>query len=611
MAVQNHSYSTQLNLEDDHLESNLAYFPKNSLIYKISYKNKIPSGHFIVYYPDGNPLMEGHLDEAQFKDTVRIWHQHGILGSELVYKNNTLCGRMRTYKRDGVIENENIYNDSGYLIAERRFYDNGSKKSEVNYLEGSRKRFLHHGMQTYWHENGELSAKYVYDSGKLIDWAYSYHPNGQLSRKTYYIKGQKDSVETIYDEEGRIQYKRAYKENSYNGINMAWWKNGNLRWTGKYKNGKQDSIWYYYNEDGSQASVKSYKEGLLSANFSGRSCECVDSTNLKIGFAPLLNDLADLKTVQERSFDFHSPIGDAYNHLFYTGLQTSSSSTSGFYTFNLITFQKLSIQVPDKTGVHLILNPCVTLGRMSKPMRCHVNFSFEDKMQTDISIETDYLALRFNPYIVHRKDSGAPTNANKYALENNTELLFKAKSIDYNKRDYIRLNSVSDICFPHSEIGNSGIGLDLKSCEINLNPSSDLFKYRFKDYDYYTEHYGGYFNRKWNREKEESTSILDNFTGIYAYKCELDLPSDLFNTDSSFKVSGKDLILGGNFLVVTARLKASIGKGLNYTLNTGSKSYTFFAKDIEEKLKAKGFDKVKTTYDEKTSEFIIYLFLSL
>ena len=88
-------------------------------------------------------------------------------------------------------------------------------------------------------------------------------------------------------------------------------------------------------------------------------CQCIDSTKLKVTYAPKLSELASLEEVRKKSFNFHEPIGDFYNNLFYINYQFNINLGNGLWcTFDLLAFKEIYLNIPDKNGIKLILN-CV------------------------------------------------------------------------------------------------------------------------------------------------------------------------------------------------------------------------------------------------------------
>jgi|GEM_PF-1555649 len=595
-----------------------SYYHKQALRLMYTEQHGFLNGPYTMYYPDGKKLLETVLINNISNDTIRIWNPLGFLMSEKRTKNGLIRGRLREFYQTGILNSEVVYNDSGLVLSTQEMYENGRIKNLNRYLAGNRYSWIRHGKQESWHANGKPYNIYFSDSNKTIGAAYLYHPNGQLKELSYYKNGHRDSVSSTFDSMGNILYKIAYLNGVRHGKSESWWDNGQLKHHGWLYNEQIDSTWVFYKRDGSQESIRHYKYGLLTSAYSGRSCECIDSFRSKRGYAPLLNNLADLKTVNEWSFRFHKPFGEEYNSLFYVNMQTSSSQNSVFCSFDLISYKTLELQIPEKNGIRLILNPCFNIGTDRKPIPFTIHLNRLDKSDTRATLEPDRLAIRFNENVLHRWDSlvqGGPYRSGQIPLY--SELLFNAEQIEYNSRELIQISNISATCFPHSEIGFTGTGIHIDTCEIDVNPEKNDFTFPGNAFSYegfakrvYEEYNDDYYRRD-NPASRMRNSIFDQFTGIYARNCRVDLPASAFNTPGLLSVRGSNFMLGGTFVAGTVRLKATLSEGLNYSLIHQGKKIMFNSADIEKRLLQSGYRNVKTSYDSKTSEFIIYLFYTL
>ena len=593
-------------------------YHKNAFRYTAAEQNGLLNGPCTMYYPDGKKLMETRLRNNVSDDTIRIWNPMGFLMSEKQTKNGLIRGRLREFYQTGILNSEVVYNDSGLVLSTQEMYANGLIKNINRYLARNRYSWIKHGKQESWHANGKPYNIYFCDSNKTIGAAYLYHPNGQLQELSYYKNGHRDSISSTFDSLGNIMYKNAYLKGVRHGKTESWWDNGQLKHSGWLNNEQYDSTWFFYNREGKQESIRNYKLGLLASAFSGRSCECLDSFKSRRTYAPLLNNLADLKTVNEWSFPFHKPFGEEYNNLFYVNLQSSNNQSALFYSFDIISYQTLELQIPEKNGIKLILNPCFSLSADRSPIRFRINIDRLDKSATMATLETKKLAIRFDEKLLHRWDStllGPPRRTEQNTL--NTELLFNADHISYNSRDLISISDLNTTCFPHSEIGFTGTGIQIDSCEVDVNPEKNDFTlwnhpYSFEEFDpnIYQYDYQDYDKRARLGSRKQIT-IFDHFTGIFARKCRIFLPESVFKTASMLSLNGSNFMLGGTFVAGTLRLKATLSEGLNYNFTHLGRKITFNAAEIENKLRQMGYRNVKTSYDSKTSEFIIYLFYAI
>jgi len=105
--------------------------------------------------------------------------------------------------------------DTLYTGEHSEFYENGQKKSEVNYKDGRVD-----GLSVYWHENGQKKL------------------------------------------EGN------WKDDKQNGLWVVWYKNGQKQQEENYKDGKWDGLSVYWYENGQKKLEETYKDGeIISEKF--------------------------------------------------------------------------------------------------------------------------------------------------------------------------------------------------------------------------------------------------------------------------------------------------------------------------------------------------------
>jgi hypothetical protein len=140
-------------------------------------------------------------------------------------------------KIEGVLEN-------GKLITHKEFkwYENGQKKSEVNYKDGEKD-----GFWTEWYENGQKGEEYTYKDGKQDGLVTQWYENGQMS---YEGTGKPDGLSTYWYENGQKKYEGTFKDWKRDGLFTSWYENGQKWSEVTYKDGKEISK-KEWNEDGS------------------------------------------------------------------------------------------------------------------------------------------------------------------------------------------------------------------------------------------------------------------------------------------------------------------------------------------------------------------------
>ena len=120
-------------------------------------------GVWISYYSDGkiNTITSYHLG---IKQGVEIQMDNsGYINSQSPYVNGKLEGEYKAYNRGRIIELKN-YQDGQPNGVIQKYYANGKIMEESNYVNGTID-----GEARWYDQEGNISIKYVYDMGKLVD----------------------------------------------------------------------------------------------------------------------------------------------------------------------------------------------------------------------------------------------------------------------------------------------------------------------------------------------------------------------------------------------------------------------------------------------------------
>lgn len=607
----------------------ISWFESEYKQFEENYKSGNLDGLFIAYYPDGKKLFEIEMKDAVPNGKICTWNSTGYKYYEGSFLEGEKNGIWTKYYDNGIKLEEKEF-EPGKInhISQKEWYENGNQKSEIYYKDGKE-----NGHFKFWYENGNLNSESDRTDGQMNGMLKEFYANGNPKSEKTYIFNKEEGEETRWYENGKKERTLNYINGKKDGMFTRWWENGNLNTEGFYKDDESDSTWTYYSENGTFDRQKIYINGVFQNKPSGYDCECIDSTKGKISFVPLLNDLASLETVNKMCFNFHSPIGDFYNNLFYIGLQFNTGRDASFYTFDIVAYQQMYLQIPDENGIKLILNPCSNIGRTESRTNFSISIQHEQKESTSATLYPKYLSIEFNPNLLHQwdKKSSAPFYATPSEMkkeddygnekDNNKNnfvpavLLFKSESVYYNETDHLKINGIKEPCFTTAEIGNSGILLDFKNIILDLdavkNPEAMEWALPKKYYEYYYDY------EKPNYKNEGKTDKLlgkakENFVGVFVPESQITLPRMLFHTSSGDPIiaTGKNLMLSGQYIIGTIHINATLSDGLNYMIDAKDEKIVFNSVSIEKILQVKGFDKVKTEFDTKSSEFIIYFYYS-
>jgi antitoxin component YwqK of YwqJK toxin-antitoxin module len=181
---------------------------KIEFISKLSkYKNNLLSGEYIEWGGPNYKIRECFYDNLgelhgfdiifeKNKPKVTRFYTHGKADSTWTWINS-----------DGIttrIENHKNGHLHGMFID---FYENGKKKSEVNYLVGNKC-----GLQTEWDDQGNIYHTCNYSkNGEKHGKEIYYYANGKIKNEGVYENGNKFGKFIWYDELGNIKEETIFK----------------------------------------------------------------------------------------------------------------------------------------------------------------------------------------------------------------------------------------------------------------------------------------------------------------------------------------------------------------------------------------------------------------
>ncbi|MGD2093187.1 MAG: prolyl oligopeptidase family serine peptidase [Candidatus Aminicenantes bacterium] len=161
-----------------------------------------------------------------------------------------------------------------------RFYENGQKRCEGNFLEGKKDgKWLYwyengakemeaeyvkgnpHGEWTYWDKDGEKKGEgdFFYGTGMWRQW----YKGEKKERIERYQKGDRHGNWPYWYENGKIRYQSEYKYDKPDGRWSGWTKYGNVIFDIGYINGKKHGKWTFWNEKREKIREKTWFYGRL------------------------------------------------------------------------------------------------------------------------------------------------------------------------------------------------------------------------------------------------------------------------------------------------------------------------------------------------------------
>ncbi len=181
-------------------------YPNGNLMYKGYFKDNMPVGEFLRYYPTGKIKVKMHY----YSEFVMV----------------------------------SLYNEKSLLIAEGRYVE---KQKDSTW--------------TYYKDN-KLVGKEEYTSGLLDGEVKKFFSNGNIAEIQEYKEGMKDGQWKRYYREGKLMCSCKYIKGKLNGLFFAYTPLGVRDIEGTFRNNVREGIWNYYDKNGSLRFSIEYECGM-------------------------------------------------------------------------------------------------------------------------------------------------------------------------------------------------------------------------------------------------------------------------------------------------------------------------------------------------------------
>jgi antitoxin component YwqK of YwqJK toxin-antitoxin module len=184
---------------------------------------------------------------------------------------------------EGIIIYDGYFQDNYPVGPLKRFYDDQTIKTILNYSEKGRKAVVE-----IYHPNGYKASDGVYfDQMKEGKWRFYssvfkdyciseeyYHLNKKdgtstkfyrdstIAETSIYRNGLKEGEMISYYPSGSIWTKSHYENGKLSGKFEVWFEKGSLEITGNYINDARDSQWIFYRNDGTTKYKVDYQNGI-------------------------------------------------------------------------------------------------------------------------------------------------------------------------------------------------------------------------------------------------------------------------------------------------------------------------------------------------------------
>ena len=241
------------------------YIWEDGKYYIGEYKDNLPNGKGIKYYPNGNILYEGVFINGKFDGKGKYYYDDGdyFIGE---YKNGLRNGKGIVYYKNGNLlfegeyvndEREGngkyIWEDGEYYIGQFKngvangkgiiYYSNGNIRYEGDWIIGKKEGYGKLILKNGEYYIGQFKNDLANGKGIL------YYSNGNIKYDGDFIDDQFEGNGKFIWEDGKYYIGR-WKNSSRHGKGTLYYSNGNIMYEGDFINNKYEGYGKYIWEDG-------------------------------------------------------------------------------------------------------------------------------------------------------------------------------------------------------------------------------------------------------------------------------------------------------------------------------------------------------------------------
>lgn len=263
-----------------------------------------------------------------------------------------------TYYDNGQKKSEQFFTDGSKLYKEIFYSDTGQIREIVNYKLDSNECKRYHfteekvksGMLISYHENGKVQSQKYYVDGKIHWEEKFFSDSGQLLEVITYKKGTKSGIHKIYTEKGILLSEICFENSIPHGESRFFYDNGLTKALISYRSGKKNGISKLY-----------YDNGILEIeeNFEDDVAEGFIKTFYRSG--GLKEEWQVHKGIPDGNCVFYYKTGMIYGTKNYKG--GKEDGTARFYYENGRIKEEINFSGGLKNGLHKFYNPS---GRLEK-----------------------------------------------------------------------------------------------------------------------------------------------------------------------------------------------------------------------------------------------------
>ncbi len=551
-------------------------YNNNHLFLRVEFQDNLPNGEFLVL----EPVRGDTLVYKNFKKGILVGDfVEKFAGKQVVrrgkYFSNGKLAVESDFRPDGTPTRKYTYNDEGKRVTSSDYYENGKLKIYQNEADST---------FASYDQNGVLQTEKVRIEDR-IGWFVNrqfYANSHQLKSESFYFQGKRDSTYSQLYENEQLEYRVDYKKNKRDGDFIEYSESGEISKKGQYLNDQMVGEWTIYN--GKKAEKKFYENGKLVIKPLIEKCACADTTmsQSKLGYAPLLKHLVDLKTIKRNLPTFIKPFADFnYESIFYVNHQSNNGARTGGTSLKLVLFKELSFFLPANQQIKITLNPCTTDGYIST-MGVTAYYNTNNEAGTYANLYPKRIALE----LINSPFKSADTKQEYF------KALYNVKSIDYNYQNQFKVNldKVPDACY------TQGIIKDFLSVDINTAEPS-LFDSEFSN------NYNGYI---WNENIRPQEA--NEFFGLWVKDANVKFEVAEKGKNQVYNVKSTNMLAGGKFVAGSIKIPCKKLGEDSYSIKDNPETFVFSSQNLKKEWMKKGFTRISARYDDKSESLTFNFF---
>ena len=174
------------------------------------------------------------LSSQPYKKVLRVFKEGG-----------KHTAKITSYHPNGLVWQYLEAQDMRALGTYKEWHANGRLKVEAQVIggtadvtPGAQRDWLFDGLALVYDEQGNLSAKILYEKGVLEGKSLYFYPTGQLQKELPYHENELDGEALSFNADGTPLTKTTYQKGGRHGPSIGLWPDGKLCWTEKYDEGR-------------------------------------------------------------------------------------------------------------------------------------------------------------------------------------------------------------------------------------------------------------------------------------------------------------------------------------------------------------------------------------